>query len=194
MRREILDLQRKLALTTIFVTHDQEEANTISDRIAVLNDGIIQQVGSPMELYDQPANRFVAHFLGTANLIKGAVRQTDGKTLFEAPDSIRLFLDGIDIATGAEQTAMIRPQNLRISAESRTVDETHIELLGRVEHREFLGNIIRYYVRLGENLLVVDDTHQVDRLTFDIGEAVVLDLDTRHVQILTKDNHSEFKE
>ena len=90
------------------------------------------------------------------------MRQADSKTLFEAPDSIRLFLDGIDIATGTEQTAMIRPQNLRISAESRTVDETHIELPGRVEHRESLGNIIRYYVRLGDNSLVVDDTHQVE--------------------------------
>ena len=74
MRREILELQRELQLTTIFVTHDQEEANTISDRIAVLNDGIIQQVGSPMELYDNPANRFVADFLGTANLMDGPGR------------------------------------------------------------------------------------------------------------------------
>ena len=81
-----------------------------------------------------------------------------------------------------------------ISAESRILDETHIELPARVEHREFLVNIIHYYVRLGENSLVVDDTHQVDQLTFNIGEALVLDLDTSHVQILTKDNHSEPKE
>ena len=66
MRRDILKLQKELKLTTIFVTHDQEEANTTSDRIAVLDQGIIQQVGSPIELYDKPINRFVANFLGTA--------------------------------------------------------------------------------------------------------------------------------
>src|SRR5690606_36972947 len=69
MRREIRDLQRKLGITTIFVTHDQEEANTTSDRMAVLDQGVIQQVGSPMELYDNPANLFVARFLGTANIL-----------------------------------------------------------------------------------------------------------------------------
>ena len=64
MRRELRQLQRKLSLTTIFVTHDQEEANTTADRIAVINDGIVQQIGTPMELYDRPANLFVANFFG----------------------------------------------------------------------------------------------------------------------------------
>ncbi len=79
MRREILELQRKLSLTTIFVTHDQEEANTISDRIAVLDQGVLQQVGAPMELYDQPANLFVAGFLGTANVLEGRVEAQEGR-------------------------------------------------------------------------------------------------------------------
>ena len=74
MRRDLLDLQRQLGLTTIFVTHDQEEANTISDRMAVLDQGIIQQVGEPMDLYDNPANRFVADFLGTANILNGKIK------------------------------------------------------------------------------------------------------------------------
>ena len=74
MRQELLSLQRKLGLTTIFVTHDQEEANTICDRIAVMDDGRVQQVGTPQELYDHPANLFVAGFLGTANVLDGEVR------------------------------------------------------------------------------------------------------------------------
>ena len=73
VRRELRDLQQRLGLTTIFVTHDQEEANTICDRIAVMNDGVIQQVGTPMELYAKPANLFVANFLGTANILPGRV-------------------------------------------------------------------------------------------------------------------------
>ena len=73
MRSELKTLQRKLGLTAIYVTHDQEEANAIADSIAVLDQGRIQQIGSPMELYDRPANRFVATFLGTANLIEGTI-------------------------------------------------------------------------------------------------------------------------
>ena len=82
MRRELLRLQRQLGLTTIFVTHDQEEANTTSDRMAVLDDGVIQQVGTPQELYDKPSNLFVANFLGTANILEGHVDTEDDQALY----------------------------------------------------------------------------------------------------------------
>ena len=71
MRRELRELQQRLGITTIFVTHDQEEAMTICDRIAVMDQGVIQQVGTPIELYDNPANRFVASFVGSANILDG---------------------------------------------------------------------------------------------------------------------------
>ena len=87
MRRDILELQRQLHLTTIFVTHDQEEANTISDRMAVLDKGVIQQVGTPMHLYDQPANLFVADFLGTANVVKGEANTLYDHTWFNGEDA-----------------------------------------------------------------------------------------------------------
>ena len=109
MRREILELQRQLSLTTIFVTHDQEEANTTSDRIAVLNDGIVQQMGAPMELYDRPANRFVANFLGIANLIDGTVTETEGTVWFKAPDGTSIPLEGVGAGTGENKTIMFRP-------------------------------------------------------------------------------------
>ena len=73
MRVELRQLQRKLGITAIYVTHDQEDANAIADSIAVLDQGRIQQIGTPIELYDRPANRFVATFLGTANLIEGTI-------------------------------------------------------------------------------------------------------------------------
>ena len=85
MRAEIKSLQRKLGITTIYVTHDQEEANATADRMAVLNSGRIQQIGAPIDLYDAPANRFVATFLGTVNLIDGRIESgrfvTDGFAL-----------------------------------------------------------------------------------------------------------------
>ncbi|WP_332695075.1 ABC transporter ATP-binding protein, partial [Bosea sp. (in: a-proteobacteria)] len=83
VRRELRDLQQRLGLTTIFVTHDQEEANTICDRIAVMSDGVVQQVGTPMALYERPANLFVANFLGTANILEGRVKSAGAARSFE---------------------------------------------------------------------------------------------------------------
>ena len=86
MREELRSLQRKLGLTTIFVTHDQEEAMTTADRMAVLDKGVLQQVGSAAGLYDYPANRFVAGFVGTANVLEGEVLPTIGESLvFKVP-------------------------------------------------------------------------------------------------------------
>ena len=85
MRRELLRLHERLGITTIFVTHDQEEAMTICDRIAVLDQGVIQQVGTPMELFDRPANRFVAQFVGSVNLFEGAIRRDGRRCVLRSP-------------------------------------------------------------------------------------------------------------
>ena len=183
MRRDILELQRKLKLTTIFVTLDQEEANTISDRIAVLNDGVIQQVGSPMELYDNPANRFVADFLGTANLIDGRVEKARDKISFRAGDGTLIPLDGTGIEPGPG-TVMFRPQDLTIRNPGEDAEDGAV-LSGRVQHREFLGSIIRYAVRVGENVILVNDSHQAGRPVFDVGDDVALSLDVDQVRILS---------
>jgi len=109
MRRDILALQRKLNLTTIFVTHDQEEANTTSDRMAVLNNGILQQVGAPIDLYDAPANTFVASFLGTANILKGEMRQSGKSSAFITQKGME-----IPVTKPLKNTSAIaiRPQNI----------------------------------------------------------------------------------
>jgi len=187
MRREILELQRELSLTTIFVTHDQEEANTTSDRIAVLNDGIIQQVGSPVELYDNPVNRFVAGFLGTANLIDGELISHAGERAFRAADGTTLPLGGENgvakAAAGGHLTAMFRPQSLTIQATAAPALKGG-RLEGTVNHREFLGNLVRYSVTVGDHTLLVDDTHQVGSNPFAAGDAVALYLDPEMVRML----------
>ena len=183
MRREILELQRKLGLTTIFVTHDQEEANTTSDRIAVLNDGIIQQVGAPMELYDNPCNRFVADFLGTANLIDGRMEMEAATPVFQADDGIKILLAGREIA-GGPGTAMFRPQDLEIVKAGAPRAAAGAVLLGSVCHREFLGGLIRYAVRVGTREILVEDSHHAGGQVFQIGEDVALHLDVDQVQVL----------
>ncbi len=154
VRRELRDLQQRLGLTTIFVTHDQEEANTICDRIAVMNDGVVQQVGTPMELYERPANLFVANFLGTANILDGRLVDEGGRRWFEIAAGARVSVLG-DAAVPAGSKLVFRPQHAGVAAAGTTSD-----LPGTVSHREFLGATVRYAVRVGTAEIVVDAPFQ----------------------------------
>ena len=128
VRRELRTLQQRLGLTTIFVTHDQEEANTICDRIAVMEAGVIRQVGTPMELYEKPANLFVASFLGSANILG----------------------EGAGIAVPAGKRLVFRPQHATLSPAEVAA------LHGPITHREFLGATVRYGVRIGESEILIE--------------------------------------
>ena len=147
MRAEIRALQRALGITTIFVTHDQEEALSLSDRIVVMNAGRIEQVGSPLEIYNAPRTRFVAGFVGTTNVLSarildaaaGAI-EIDGQTVLAARS-----LNG-----GAARAVALRPEALRLGA------ELPCRLIGTTEAVAFLGSIVRVRVRLGAQTLVVD--------------------------------------
>jgi iron(III) transport system ATP-binding protein len=172
MRRELRQLQRKLSLTTIFVTHDQEEANTTSDRIAVIDNGIVQQVGSPTELYDNPANLFVANFLGVANVVPGAVADEAGRLVFRSDDgAVRV---PIGEAGRAVRHIVFRPQNLLIRPAGAPVPDRMTRLSGTVNHAEFLGGVVRYQVAVGGHLVLVDAAHQRGEGAMAEGAAVNL--------------------
>ncbi len=148
VRRELRDLQQRLGITTIFVTHDQEEANTISDRIAVMNDGVVQQVGTPMQLYDKPANLFVAGFLGTANILDGSiVGQGDARGFAVAGVTLPIPA-GVAPPPGAK--LVFRPQDATLDGADG------VALPGVIAHREFLGASVRYGVRVGDKEIAVD--------------------------------------
>jgi iron(III) transport system ATP-binding protein len=144
VRRDLRALQQRLGLTTIFVTHDQEEANTICDRIAVMEAGTIQQVGTPMELYERPANLFVASFLGSANILDGAA--------------------GITVPPGRK--LVFRPQHASLAP------ATGAAMSGPVTHREFLGATVRYGIRVGSDEVLVDAPFQSGSELRAIGETV----------------------
>ncbi|MCA0207061.1 MAG: ABC transporter ATP-binding protein [Proteobacteria bacterium] len=177
MRRELLALQRKLGLTTIFVTHDQEEANTTSDRMAVLDGGVIQQIGSPQELYDRPVNLFVARFLGTANILEGRVETEGGAARFRTAtgDVLSLPVEG---RTGPS-SIVLRPQNIRIEEQAGTGT-----LPGEVLHREFLGSQVRYLVRAAGTEIVVDQSHRAGEIWLDPGARVYLAANTRDAVLI----------
>lgn len=177
MRRELLRLQRQLGLTTIFVTHDQEEANTTSDRMAVLDGGIIQQVGTPQKLYDQPENLFVANFLGTANILEGKLQIEGDATLFKTKTG-----DKIAISSGnhlGTTNLVLRPQNIEISAAPVKKD-----LRGKVLHREFLGGQVRYLVQAAGVEIVIDQAHIAHQEWFELGSDVHLVTNTSNAVIL----------
>jgi iron(III) transport system ATP-binding protein len=181
MRQEILDLQRKLNLTTVFVTHDQEEANTTSDRMAVLNDGYLQQIGSPVSIYDQPDNIFVAGFMGIANILKGSIRHEAGGALFESEKGTRLPLE---TEKQGACSVMFRPQNIEVREPGSTPGE-HCHLIpGRVLNMEFLGSIVRYDVAIGGDRVLVDHSHQQFEPPFEPGAEVEVALATDHLVTL----------
>ncbi|WP_428669368.1 ABC transporter ATP-binding protein [Roseibium sp.] len=177
MRRELLSLQRKLGLTTIFVTHDQEEANTTADRMAVLDGGVIQQMGTPQELYDNPANLFVAKFLGTANIIDGTLQRGETGDTFTISSGEVLHLK----ANGSDGSSIVlRPQNIEIVNGEGGADL----ISGKVKHREFLGSQTRYLVEAAGSQLIIDQKHVGGVDWYEPGMEVKMSVNTQNAVLL----------
>ncbi len=152
LREDIRALQRKLGITTIFVTHDQEEALSISDRIVVMNAGAIEQVGSPGDIYNRPRTRFVASFVGTLNTLqgvvvdpaKGAIRV--GAAVLHARGAIE------GVRAGETRAVALRPEALRLGPPTDGANA----VTGVIEDVTFLGAIVRLRIRVGQSALLVD--------------------------------------
>ena len=143
--------------------------------MAVLDDGVIQQVGTPQELYDKPSNLFVANFLGTANILEGYVETEDDQARF-----ITKTGDVLSLPQGGTGTnILLRPQNISIQRKSSTN-----ALHGKILHREFLGSQIRYVIDAGGAELVVDQTHDGGRELFGIGSEVYLSVNSANAVVI----------
>ena len=163
MRAEIKDLHRTMRTTFVYVTHDQAEALTLADRIVVMSDGLIQQVGAPDEIYERPANTFVASFLGspTINYLDGAVRQADGELVFEG-EGVRLTLPPAMARQlterGRQQVRLgIRPEDVDERAEPREGESLHgrVDSVMPVGSDQFLGMKVaggELFFRVGKDL------------------------------------------
>ncbi|MCB1755914.1 MAG: ABC transporter ATP-binding protein [Gammaproteobacteria bacterium] len=187
MRRDILTLQQQLKLTTIFVTHDQEEANTTASRMAVLDQGVIQQIGSPLELYDRPQNRFVAEFLGHANIIDGKITRSDqGAVEFHGENGFHTQLNQAPEQRGQEQAGMLifRPQNAHFVSDN--TDARPDLLSGVVEYQEFLGSNRRFSVNVNGNTLLIESPHTSGDAHYQNGETAHFYLDMDNVLFLEK--------
>jgi iron(III) transport system ATP-binding protein len=192
MRQELLAMQRRLGLTTIFVTHDQEEAMTTADRMAVLDQGVLQQVGTPMQLYDEPVNAFVAGFVGTMNLLPVTVllAAEDGTTVAlagEASTGTTLHLPGRPpSAAGSAAQLGYRPHTLRLQPTAAPRDPACNWLDGVVLASEFLGEFTRYRVQAGAWALWADQPHRAGLPRLPTGEAVAVGLDATQARLLVR--------
>jgi len=137
MQEELKTIQREVGITFIFVTHDQEEALTMSDRIAVFSEGRIQQVGTPADIYERPATPFVAGFVGTSNLLSGEVAKR---------------------ITGSETMFSIRPEKIHLGSEGEQPEKDMLAIDGVIRDVVYLGLFTRYLVEIegGSDLVVIE--------------------------------------
>ena len=154
VRAEIRRLQQELRITTIYVTHDQEEALSLSDRVAVMRDGHVLQVGPPKELYERPRTRFVADFVGTNNLVAGEVQGDGGRSgdlvVSTALGPLRAVASG---AVSGRCVLAVRPENVALGATAG--DGNRVD--GRVSFVSYLGNTLRYDVQTASGLVLKAD-------------------------------------
>jgi putative spermidine/putrescine transport system ATP-binding protein len=152
---ELRQLQRSLGITTILVTHDQEEALSLSDRIVVLDDGRVQQIGTPQQVYLKPRNRFVADFLGTANLFEGVVqRDAAGWCIrLEGGASVRCADPGVP--PGREAAAIVRPERMIVEPAAASPGAPINGLRATVTDVIYLGQSLRYHLQSGQGREVV---------------------------------------
>jgi putative spermidine/putrescine transport system ATP-binding protein len=184
VRVEIRELQKELGLTTVMVTHDQEEALTMADRLVVMSNGQVQQVGSQRDLYESPANAFVAGFVGRTNFLHGRV-ETAG--VFRSQSGLGIRCDEGAAANG--RTLAIRPESLSLA--SARVDGADNCFPGTVEFASYLGGILEYYVRLTpHDRLMVQAPNKFADPVHDVGDRVHLHWPAQASLVLADDGGS----
>ena len=151
MRSELLELLKPLRIATVMVTHDQEEAMAIADRIVVMNRGRIEQVGTPGEIYERPATPFVAHFVGESNLLPGTARRNGDATLVEVAGIGDIAVRGAPPLEGAVK-ALIRPEKIRVLEQPGASRDSHERVTGTIERVQYLGHRTQFDVRVGEHM------------------------------------------
>jgi ABC-type Fe3+/spermidine/putrescine transport system ATPase subunit len=155
MRGEIRQLQKRLGITALYVTHDQEEAMAISDRIAVMNAGAVEQVGGPAEIYRRPATPFVARFMGVTNLLNGTVVRREGDCMVVRVGTLDFPVGAdaiVDATIGAAVGFSLRPESLTVGPAGAKPPAGWAGLEARVERVEFLGALTRLELRLDGDL------------------------------------------
>jgi len=195
MRGAIRDVQNRVGITTVYVTHDQEEALAISDRIAVMNHGVIQQLGTPQEIYVRPYNAFVATFIGHSNIFHGTVISEGGKKAVK-------FNDGYvcEMSTLSESVTHGQKVAIAVRSEEFSVGERGLKCV--IEGRTFAGKYINYFLKFDEGVCLdgqasiefSQDLGHVD-VMYDVGDTITLSPNAAKINVFTEDlEHSLIKD
>ena len=188
MRSELKKLQKAVKVTTIYVTHDQVEAMTMGDRIAVMKEGKLQQVGTPSDIYHRPSNLFVAGFIGSPqmNFVKGMIAKKEGNMLFDAgdltfriPDELVSVLEKYE---GEELTAGIRPENIYLSFLTLESTET-VKVKAKIDFVETLGSETILHCKIGNTVIISKVSKEVN---LKVGDDVQIELDARKLHFFDK--------
>ena len=185
MRKEIKTLQKKLGITTIYVTHDQKEALAVSDRLAVMSIGRIAQVGSPLEIYGSPKNRFVASFIGLINLFHGTVlRISKSDVLIRTKEGFVIIAGSLDgVEKGMEVLVAVRPENIEVHPYGFTQPKRNT-ISGVVEGIEYLGDLSRYSVKTSYQVINADQYSPSVEKSFNLGDKVTLSFEREDVGLI----------
>lgn len=184
MQEELKRLQRELGTTFIYVTHDQGEALAMSDRIGVMDGGRLYQVGPPMEIYERPMTRFVAHFIGDANLIDGVVEGLEDGTVVVRAGSmhVRARRQGWE-QVGSRLTVCVRPERIQVDSSRRRPDA----LRGRVEDRAFSGYVVKYRLAIGDLRMHAAVPYQGGTPLHQVGDEVTAHWDPQQAVVVASE-------
>ena len=167
MRTEIRRIQQALGITAIYVTHDQSEAMSISDKIILMKGGVIAQMGSPTEIYYHPVSEFVADFIGECNFLKGTVQSSaGGETVVQLPVGQAAVLTDKQCSIGDPCEIVVRPEAIQIADEGMLPCEVELSC--------FMGSYQNYHVRVGDTLVKITDNCPVNKKIFHVGDRVFI--------------------
>jgi spermidine/putrescine ABC transporter ATP-binding subunit len=183
MQFEIRRIQQELKITTVYVTHDQTEAMNMSDRIAVMNGGNLEQIGSADDIYNRPKTRFVADFVGQINFLSATDSQVQNgwRMISVAGQTIRA--EASLIPTGDSFVIGVRPEQLSLRGASESTPDDHNALAGRIVSRQFSGSIIKLLVDVGTAAPLIVDQHPNEAFA-EAGDQVTVVWDPRHAVML----------
>jgi len=193
MRDELRKLQKRLGITSLYVTHDQEEAMAISDRIVIMQDGLMRQVGTPRQIYEHPESKFVANFMGKANFIPVKVLGREGEAVIVDIEGKRLRLrrPGPAAPSGGAGALVVRPEAVRLSAyggeggaEPGRVAPT---LVGKIDRITYFGNIARYEISAAGTSLLAERYNPQIFEPHEEGDSVGIDFEMDSVRVLPEE-------
>lgn len=192
MREDIRNLQKSLNITTIYVTHDQEEALAVSDRIAVMSEGKVQQIGKPHEIYLSPVNKFVANFIGTTNFLDAEIE------IIDSDKHATVFVEGAALKTKLFESAYgkgiysIRPEQIKIK---ETGDANSALVEGEIVDATFLGESVVYKIRFTSGTLISAHEHSIRyNMLRKIGDLVKVDLNPEEAVIFDESGEEVLNE